>query len=593
MLTTQLKPFQSDTVKWMIDREASNTCGGLLLHEQGLGKTLCSIVVMIRDGLKPTLVICPSGIMCVWKTEILKHTSLKESDIVLYHGPKRNEKCTKVLTENKIYITSYSIVGIEYKKFLNDKVMDITLEPNHFLAQKFNRVVMDEVHWIRNRSSIASKGCMDLIKGNYFWLLTGTPIFNKMTDLYPYFHILGLEGVDDITEFRKLISCRTNMTSIRNAHKIIDKYALRYTKEEVLEDTLDPPDIQTVLLNFSRDEQTFYDALHEYSEVRIKNLTERVSKMGKSKLDTMLKQMMNMNVLTLILRLKQCCNSYQLVTNSMSRIKNQDLTEAIKTLTFYNKSKQYKDECPICLDKISNVILKPCGHKLCDSCYSHFDRLSINKCGVCRSKFKDIERLDRPLKNVSENSNVIEIFNSTKIKKLFELIDQENNQGRKVVVVSQWTGMLDLLKQILEQRDIEYLELSGRLSIDERHKNVDKFQRNLEIKVMLLSSNSSAEGVTLTAASTLVHMDIWWNKSKEEQVSARIHRIGQCNQVKIVHLYIENSLEQQIAKLVTKKGLIQETVLTKNEVRRVRVEKMGIVDQMIRILENTQINPKV
>jgi SNF2 family DNA or RNA helicase len=582
-MRTTLMPFQRETVDWMKDRK-----GGLIYHEQGLGKTICVIDYLISTNQwKNTLIVCPSSLIDMWRDQIIKHSNLGLSDIGIYHKSNRNDEYNKY-SKDKLYISSYSILSIEYKKILNNLKLDegITADMSDcFLHKHFKCIILDEAHNIRNRTAQSSMSICNLLKTNQlsnvkWWIVTATPIVNKVDDIYPHFRLLDINGIETIQDFRNIIP-KSNK-GLGNANEIIKQYGIRYMKKDVLEQ-LEGKNESVVELEFNKLEQDFYNSLYEYSKMRIIKLSRRTLLLSNNEMDAFIKRISSMVMITLILRLKQCCNSPNIVISSMKKLSNKSIKEAIETLDYYNENKSLESECIICLDKLGNTIIDPCGHKVCDTCRDALYKYKITSCPMCRSKFTTIRDIKEDV--ILKKDSSISITESTKVKKLFEIIKEKIKLGEKIVIVSQWVTMLNSLSEAIECNFNEkVLILSGEYSIKERHSIVEKFQNDKKYKIILISLNSSSEGITLTAAQTMVHLDIWWNKAKEEQVTDRIHRIGQEKTVEIIHLRIKGSIEGPISKLVKKKKKISETILSKEAPNKIRIKDDSWMEDIVRLI---------
>ena len=270
----------------------------------------------------------------------------------------------------------------------------------------------------------------------------------------------------------------------------------------------------------------------------------------------------------------------------MERIQGQDMSSAIASLNHIDTTV----ECPVCLDRITNVTNSPCGHKVCEKCA---DRLS-NKCW-CRAKITDqIYHTSDGLPTPPSKHSVklSDVAESSKIKKLLEIIeDRIHQKDEKIVIVSQWTTLIDLLVPLVRKRfNVKTECITGQVPINNRMQIIQKFQTDSVTKVLFVSLNSSSEGITLTAANTLVHIDQWWNAAKQDQMSDRIHRIGQKKDVEIISLRIENTIEDMIAQLIRKKSTISEVALTKDETKRIKLENTGWIDSVIKLIDRSKLN---
>jgi SNF2 family DNA or RNA helicase len=581
-LKTELKDFQKETFKWMKHHETKYD-GGMLFSEPGLGKSLSMLAVICSNPLK-TLIVVNSGLIDNWIDEIKKHTNISKLKIVKYHGSNRDKYV--VNDKHLIYITSYSIVSREFNKGQFDK--------SSILSNiKFERIVLDEAHYIRNDSCV-HRSIMYLSEQNISikkWTITATPIFNDQNDMFAYFKFLNLEGIDSKKDWVKRITKSVDGLHILNDW--IKKYSISYKKENVLKE-LKSKDEKIIKLSFNKLELNFYNSLKEYSSSRMKLLVKRIEKLNKNAFQDIngsIRKILHTNVMVYILRLRQACNSPLLVLKCMKRLKGiNNMETAIENLKFYNESKNIEDECPICYDKIADYIAEPCGHKCCEGCWNKMFNANVVNCPQCRTYVDNIKCINEN-KNKDENVNEInlsELKETSKIKYIIELIKDVIEKDEKIVIVSQWVGMLDILRNIFnnenELKDIKYMSLQGNVSLENRSKYITEFQNKKDIKVCFISLMSSAEGINLTAANHLVLIDSWYNKSKMIQVSDRIHRIGQEKQVTIYNLQIENTIEQQVEKLVEKKSKITNLILNKWSIKNKEVYDDSWMNNIVKLI---------
>ncbi|KAK9816469.1 hypothetical protein WJX72_000674 [[Myrmecia] bisecta] len=123
----------------------------------------------------------------------------------------------------------------------------------------------------------------------------------------------------------------------------------------------------------------------------------------------------------------------------------------------------------------------------------------------------------------------------------------------KMLVFSQWTGMLDLVELALKEEKFLFRRLDGSMSVSARERAVADFQNKPEINVLLLSLKAAALGLNLVAANHVVLLDLWWNPTVEEQAIDRAHRIGQTRAVHVTRITIEGTVEERILALQERK----------------------------------------
>ncbi len=147
-----------------------------------------------------------------------------------------------------------------------------------------------------------------------------------------------------------------------------------------------------------------------------------------------------------------------------------------------------------------------------------------------------------------------------KIELLRDLLPGLVAEGRRVLVFSQFTGMLGLIELELAALGLPWLALTGDTPPPRRAAVVREFQAGA-MPLLLVSLKAGGVGLNLTAADTVIHVDPWWNPAVQEQATARAHRIGQDRPVFVYSLVVEGSIEERILDLHERKGALAEGVL--------------------------------
>ncbi len=145
-------------------------------------------------------------------------------------------------------------------------------------------------------------------------------------------------------------------------------------------------------------------------------------------------------------------------------------------------------------------------------------------------------------------------YESAKLELFNELVEEIAAAGRKVLVFSQFTSMLDILAEELKSRQIEYAYLSGKTN--NRKDVVASFNEDKSKTVFLISLKAGGTGLTLTSADNVIIFDPWWNPSVENQAIDRTHRIGQKNTVNVYKLVTEGTIEEKIIELQKRKKFL-------------------------------------
>lgn len=276
-LKTSLYPHQIEFLnkasKW--EKEGH---GGLLGAEMGTGKTLMILSLFAESNqIKKTLVIAPLALLENWRNEFHKHLNLPRSKIVIYHGPKRQQID---LHDRLMVITTYETAR-------QDIVRWSSMSP---LIDIFNpdRIVLDEAHEIKNPESKRFKAIMKLsqfCECNYNWAMTGTPIHNRVNDIISLARFIDLEPYNNDNWWKNCT--QEKLEEWRNAS---------YIYFSIKEINLKLPDKieHHHHLRFSDDEDEIYQQISINAQQAFMEYLD-----GKE---------LFTNVLTKILRLKQCCN---------------------------------------------------------------------------------------------------------------------------------------------------------------------------------------------------------------------------------------------------------------------------------------------
>jgi superfamily II DNA or RNA helicase len=148
---------------------------------------------------------------------------------------------------------------------------------------------------------------------------------------------------------------------------------------------------------------------------------------------------------------------------------------------------------------------------------------------------------------------------AAKLDRLEEILVEVVSENHKVLVFSQWTGLLDRVELRLKSLNVDWVRLDG--STRDRQDVVDRFQSDDGPPVFLLSLKAGGFGLNLTAADYVVHLDPWWNPAVERQATDRAHRIGQDKPVVSYKLVAEGTVEERILELQSAKRDLADAAL--------------------------------
>ena len=160
-------------------------------------------------------------------------------------------------------------------------------------------------------------------------------------------------------------------------------------------------------------------------------------------------------------------------------------------------------------------------------------------------------------------SDEVKTESSVKIDELMREIE-ENTGQHKLLVFSQFTEMLQLIKKRIEKAGWKYAYLDGGTTAPNRKKAVDEFQNDPALKIFLISLKAGGVGLNLTAADYIYLVDPWWNPAVEQQAIDRTHRIGQTNKVFAYKMICKNTVEEKIVELQQRKKQLANELVTED-----------------------------
>ena len=159
---------------------------------------------------------------------------------------------------------------------------------------------------------------------------------------------------------------------------------------------------------------------------------------------------------------------------------------------------------------------------------------------------------------------------SGKLELLMDILPSALENGHRVLLFSQFTSMLALIRERLAQEGIGCLYLDGQTPAEERMALVERFNSGMEKSgensdvpdVFLISLKAGGSGLNLTGADMVIHYDPWWNPAVEDQATDRVHRIGQTRSVQVLRLITKDTVEQGVLEMSQRKRALFDQVIT-------------------------------
>jgi len=154
---------------------------------------------------------------------------------------------------------------------------------------------------------------------------------------------------------------------------------------------------------------------------------------------------------------------------------------------------------------------------------------------------------------------------SGKLELFLQILPDLISNGHRILVFSQFTSMLEIIRNALDELKYEYFYMEGSTKVAERNDYVKRFNAG-EGQLFLISLKAGGTGLNLVGADTVIHFDPWWNPAVEDQATDRAHRIGQKNSVQVIKLITKGTIEEKIYKLQKKKKELSDSVIASKEV---------------------------
>ncbi|KAF5975670.1 hypothetical protein FBULB1_7246 [Fusarium bulbicola] len=517
--------------------------GGILADVMGLGKTLTML----------SAILCSKQLGQSYSSDTSSnsntgHHSAPNMNLVVlpsrltFHGDARPKKRELVLGHDLVLTTYHTLEKDNRGKGILNSI-------------EWSRIVLDEAHQIRNSSIKLHKAAASL-ESDTRWCLTGTPIQNSFDDLRSLLKFLRFEPFCQSNLFEQHIvkPFRENqpngLDESRNLRVMLKACCLRRTQAKL---DLPPGTIQKVDVTPTKTEKFMFTSILDQCK---EDFDRMAGKEGKSKKSNVL--------FSTIMKLRRVCNHGAIPINSSSS-KRTNLLAVPKPKRKTSRSPSAEPACEFCDERSGNADLVG-GLDSCPLCCRPQSEINDEASSLGpspqpnsspRPYMMDIDIPEPSTRAVCGKSADESKQKSSKILAVMDNIKRScMDADSKSVVFSSWRDTLDILAAILEAEGIAFVQVDGRNPLAGRTELISKFCQDPMIRVLLISINTGAVGLTLTQANMVHIIEPQWNPAIEEQAIARVVRMGQKRPVTIFKYITAGSIENTVVKLQEKKTRI-------------------------------------
>lgn len=570
--------------------------GGILADDMGLGKTLEMISLIIADREKsggvtgPTLIVSPLSVMSNWSDQIARHVHESHAlKVYTYHGAGRISSMKAAeFANHDVIITTYQTLAMDWMprgKAGSQKPKE-GLRSSGLYSLEWRRIILDEGHIVRNPSSKGANAAT-AVRAKSRWVLTGTPIINSLRDLYSLLRFVGITGgLEQLEVFngvlvRPLKSASVDATFLLQA--IMAAFTLRRRKEMSFVD-LRLPAIEEYkhAVTFTDKEKSRYEAFEKQAKGQLAKYNNQGAG-GNQKSKAF------QTLLEILLRMRQCCNHWQLCGERVMEVMEQ--LEQQGTVTLNEETKkglqdilqvhiESQEECAICLEDLHNPTITTCGHFFGFECISKVIETQ-HKCPMCRAPLEDESCLVQPANDCGDESPDDEMdlnASSSKLESMMTILSATKAKKDKTVIFSQWTRFLDLVQARLEKEGYKFCRIDGTMPARRRDESLHALENDADTTIMLASLGVCAVGLNLTSANQIILSDSWWAPAIEDQAVDRVHRLGQTKDCRVFRLVVEGTIEDSVLDIQQDKRKLMRLAFGEKKGKRDQVKTGRLAD---------------
>lgn len=504
-----------------------------------------------------TLIIVPPALLGTWQEELKVHIGAPEFPWRLHHGKSRLTSLLD-LQDTALVLITYHTVSTEWRSGVGQ-------QSSILFTARWRRAVLDEAHYIRNSESRMTRAvcAVDSVSR---WAVTGTPIQNHLNDLAALLKFLNIYPYNEKHKFDADISLLLKNGNADEAVKRLKFLAgcllLRRPKGTV---RLPRRHDLVCHVEFLQAERELYTQVRMQAIARLNEALLHVSDGGRAA--TFVNALQQIEAMRMVCNLGLVYQTRHDTGSLASKLPDTSNWQDAAQRWFNLRFEMGNIQCHYCscnLDATSNPLgdnestqrlFYRCLRFICSSCYStQRTQGRIEALGCEHDPSCPLAPVSASAKSLEEPPIPISLDNvlgsgylPTKVKALIADI-HGLPLDVKCVVFSTWRTTLDVVEAGFNQTGISALRFDGKVPHKDRQGVVERFRNDRSVRVVLLTLACGAAGLTLTVASRAYLMEPHWNPTLEDQALARIHRIGQEQEVTTMRFYVRDSFEENVVK---------------------------------------------
>eukprot|EP00045_Choanoeca_perplexa_P010151 m.101553 g.101553 ORF g.101553 m.101553 type:complete len:789 (-) comp15175_c0_seq1:81-2447(-) len=546
-----MRPYQIAGVNWL-KALFENGLNGILADEMGLGKTLQTIAFFAHlyehKVRGPYLVVAPLSTLANWRREFQRWAP--DIPVILYHGKpdERAELRPQIMTQDP-KLKGFTTVITSYEIVMRDR--------RHLQSMPWKYIVVDEGHRLKNLNCRLIRELKSYQSANRL-LLTGTPLQNNLSELWSLLNFLLPDIFDDLESFQRwfdfsevhdqdgenaLIAKEEEGQVLSKLHQILQPFVLRRLKSDV--EVSIPPKKELVLYcPLSKQQQTLYTSILD------KTIFEKL-KGPNAKKKSLVISGKRPNLMA-----KRSYKEADMAEDDEGMVPTTGFVAEIEREHINTKS-----VINISMRNMLMLLRKVCNHP-------YLMEYPLTLAGEYR--------MDEDL-----------VQTCGKMRMLDQLLPRLKAEGRKVLIFSQMTKMLDVLQDYCWLRDYKFSRLDGSISYEAREEAISQFDNDPDTFLFLISTRAGGLGINLTSADTCIIYDSDWNPQQDLQAQDRCHRIGQTNTVMIYRLITSNTVDQRILERAEAKRKLEKMVMHKGRFKgRGKEESSVSPEELLSLLQD-------